>query len=193
MDVSAQRAMSPLAPWRVTVASSAFINPVSSAHNAMLNLRQILKPSLAVVLMLALCPSSGSAQVPGVDPCTLIGPAQLRRLTLPAAVTGIRDSAGVSCQWGKIEDRQALVVKTFARMDTLTLERMRLAATRISDPLPETGVGDAAWSVPKPFGLVMMATLHGKAVQLQYYLKRRATSADRAALRAAAKVALEHL
>jgi hypothetical protein len=146
-----------------------------------------------VAFALVLFGSPARAQIPGIDPCALIGPAQLRRLKLPAAVQGVRDSSSVSCQWGDIAERQALVVKTFARMDTLTLERMRIAATRTSDPLPEAGVGDAAWSVPKSFGLVMMATLHGKALQLQYYVKRRATTADRAALRAAAKAALQRL
>jgi hypothetical protein len=138
-----------------------------------------------------------------VDPCELIPRVALRHLTLPRGVKGVPDSTGVSCQWGSIEASQALVLKTYATMAPATLERMRIAASKTSDPILEPSIAPGAWSVDKSFGRVLVAGKNGKAFQLQYYVRPhsrgadrvdvRSTEADREALLAVAKVALSRL
>lgn len=163
---------------------------------------------VAMILVTVLSAMPIAAQQPGpraptANPCTLIPPAALRRLTLPRDVKGVPDSSGVTCQWGRIEDSQALVLKTYAAMTPATIERMRIAIAKTSDPILEPTVAAGAWSVGEAFGRVLVAGKNGKALQLQYFVKPhskgadrvdvRATEADREALLAIAKVALARL
>jgi hypothetical protein len=148
-------------------------------------------------------PKPAAKPAPKSTPCDLIPQTALRRLTLPRDVKGVPDSTGVGCRWGRVEDSQALVLKTYAVMTSATIERMRIAASKTSDPILEPTVGPAAWSVGESFGRIVVAGKDGRAFQLQYFLKPhskgadrvdvRATNADRLALLEVAKAALARL
>jgi hypothetical protein len=137
------------------------------------------------------------------NPCALIPRSALHQLSLPRNVKGVPDSTRVTCQWGNVEENQALVIKTYATMTPATIERMRIAASKTSDPILEPTVADGAWSVGKSFGRVLVAGKNGKAFQLQYFVRPhsrgadrvdvRSTEADREALLAVAKVAFARL
>lgn len=158
--------------------------------------------TLGVVVAAATLPAQQPAPKAALktNPCDLIPRTALRQLTLPRAVKGVPDSTGVGRRWGRIEDSQALVLKTYAVMTPATIERMRIAASKTSDPILEPTMGPAAWSVGESFGRIVVAGKDGKAFHLQYFLKPhskgadrvdvRATNADRLALLEVAKAAL---
>jgi hypothetical protein len=155
-----------------------------------------------IVLVAVPLPAQAPPAAPA-DPCALMTRSALRHLTLPRAVKGEADSAGVICRWGKVEDGQALVLKTYATMAPATIERMRIAASKTGDPILEPSVAEGAWSVGRSFGRVLVAGRNGRAIQLQYYVRPhskgadrvdvRATEADREALALAAKAAVARL
>jgi hypothetical protein len=167
-------------------------------HAARRHMRAGMLASALCVVPLAAQPSAHTADV-----CTLIPRTALQRLSLPPNVSGVPDSGGVMCRWGNVDAGHALVIKTYPTMTPATIERMRMAAARTSDPILEPSVADGAWSVGKPFGFVLMAGRHGKALQLQYYVPphskgadrvdHRATNADRQALLVVAKAAVARL
>ena len=168
-------------------------------------LRRSFTTLLGVVMAAAALPAQQPAPKPAPkgNPCDLIPRTVLRHLTLPRDVKGVPDSTGVGCRWGRIEDSQALVLKTYAVMTPATIERMRIAASKTSDPILEPTVSAAAWSVGEPFGRIVVAGKDGKALQLQYYIRPHskganrvdviATNGDRLALLEVAKAALARL
>ncbi len=157
--------------------------------------------AVLVGTVLAAMPLAAQIRTPATTkPCTLVPQSALRLLLVPRGAKGVPDSTGATCTWGRIADRRALVLTTFAAMTPDVIERMRIGASKVSDPILEPTVAPGAWSTDKPFGRVFIASKGGHGLQLTYYtpphskgadrVDVRATNEDRLALLEVAKVAL---
>jgi hypothetical protein len=139
------------------------------------------------VLLPVLAPlSAQTPAAPRVDACALVSRASLSAIRVPRSAAAVPDSGGVFCRWGDTEAGYALAIKLYPSMPLATIERMHIAASKIADPIFEPTLGETAWSMGTPFGRVIVAGRHGKAVQLKYYVPPHSKGADRVDHRATA-------